>query len=615
MFGQLIEYDFNWNPAIIVAGFPYTGICKYSLGERPRLHAQTSARNPAFRDQSAWKGSFTSMPQKPPDTPSSAARDMERLAEYIISSLKELSNARQVLTPASLAKTLIPKRDFIHQLTRGAAGSATTPGGPRESSQEWNGDFARRAQRALDAEQQFEKQVADLQNSAERFNEFYKKIILSLVLLANESKSGNISKQLNTLRALVGSDAPVAEQERCLDELKSIIFKEQLEETSQPDTGTGKAPSFWSAWRKRAEPDTRTPAEDPAVCLPLLQGPLCSIVDQFLTRPSDQLQHHFEQLQQSIRSCLDSITMVSACEELARLIGAYLDATTEERQKIALFVGELRNNFTEMETLLLSSLSDGQDSHEANVEFSQTLRQQMDDIKESVNISKTIEEVRGLVSIKLQVIRSALEEKRKHEEALIEQSNLKMKELQQHLQNMRNEITQIQERTKSLEQEVLLDGLTNIHNRRAYEMRVDEELQRLLRYNHIFSLIVFDVDHFKRVNDEFGHRAGDKCLCEIVKRVRASLRKVDFLARYGGEEFVVILPGTPRENGRVVAEKLRQQIERTAFLFQGSRVPVTISLGVTQAEPSDSDPQSVFARADEAMYEAKREGRNQVGVR
>jgi diguanylate cyclase len=101
------------------------------------------------------------------------------------------------------------------------------------------------------------------------------------------------------------------------------------------------------------------------------------------------------------------------------------------------------------------------------------------------------------------------------------------------------------------------------------------------------------------VNDEFGHRTGDKCLCEIVNRVRSSLRKVDFLARYGGEEFVAILPGTTRQNASMVAEKLRQHIERTAFLFQGKRVPVTISLGVTQVESSDTDPQSIFARADE----------------
>ncbi len=268
-----------------------------------------------------------------------------------------------------------------------------------------------------------------------------------------------------------------------------------------------------------------------------------------------------------------------------------------------------------MEVQLLASLTDTQDSQQADVEFNQTLHVQVDEVRETVSISKTIEEVRGLVSAKLQAMKSALVEKRKQDEARIQKSNLKMDELQQHLRNMKSEINQIQERTKSLEQEALLDSLTNIHNRRAYEIRIDEELQRFKRYNQLFSLVMLDVDHFKAVNDEFGHRTGDKCLCEIVNRVRSSLRKVDFLARYGGEEFVAILPGTTRQNACVVAEKLRQHIERTAFLFQGKRVPVTISLGVTQVESSDSDPQSIFARADEAMYEAKRAGRNRVGMR
>jgi diguanylate cyclase len=554
------------------------------------------------------------MTPKTTSTSSSAAQDLEKLAEFIITSLKELSSARQVLTPASLAKALGPKRDFIHHMTRSATESATLSAGPKEPLEEADPDLARRALRAFENEQRLEKQLAVLQQDTDRFNDFYKKITLSLVLLASESKSGSISRQLSSLRSLISSEAPMVDQERCLDELKTIILQEQVQETTQPDNEASKTPSFWTSWRKRPEADKKSGPAEAGACLPILQGSLHSIVNQFLTRPNDQHQYRFEQLQQAIGSCVDANALGPICEELSGLIGGYLDTSTEERQQFALFVGELRNNFTEMETLLLSSLTDRHDSHQADAEFNQTLRLQMDDIRETVNISKTIEEVRGLVSSKLQIIRTALEDKRKQDEALIEQSNRKMNELQQHLQTMKNEVTQIQERTRSLEQEVLLDSLTNIHNRRAYEMRIEEELQRFQRYNQIFSLVIFDVDHFKRVNDEFGHRAGDKCLCEIVKRARSSLRKVDFLARYGGEEFVIVLPGTPRESARIVAEKLRQQIERTAFMFQGSRVPVTISLGVTQVEPSDVDGQLIFSRADEAMYEAKREGRNRVGV-
>ena len=192
------------------------------------------------------------MTQKSPSTSSSPAQDLEKLAEFIITSLKELSNARQVLTPASLAKALGPKRDFIHRLTRSTTEFSTTMlGGPKEPSEEADPDLARRALRAFENQQRLEKQLADLQQDADRFNEFYKKITLSLILLASESKSGSISRQLSSLRSLISSDGPMVEQERCLDELKTIILQEQLQETPQPDSETSKAPSFWTSWRKR----------------------------------------------------------------------------------------------------------------------------------------------------------------------------------------------------------------------------------------------------------------------------------------------------------------------------------------------------------------------------
>jgi diguanylate cyclase len=555
------------------------------------------------------------MTKKPPNTSSTAALDLERLAEIIISALKELSTTRQALTPTSLSKSLIPNREIIHRLTRSPAESAVQLSGSKGSSAPQEQDSEERFRRAHESERQLVRQVEDLQKEVDQLSEFYRRATLSMIVLASDSQSGDTAAHLSRFRTLVSNNAPVIEQERCLDDLKTTILTEQREETAGSENETSKAPSFWSSWRKRTESDKKSLAEETSAYLPLLQNSLASIMDQFQTRPGDQHHHLFEELQQRFRSCSDPIILAASSDELAQLIRSYLDTAIEERQQISQFVGELRGNFLELEAQLLASLTDTQDSQQADQEFNQTLRVQVDEVRETVSISKTIEEVRGLVSAKLQAIKFALTEKRKKDEARIQQSNLKMDELQQHLRNMKSEINQIQERTKSLEQEALLDSLTNISNRRAYEIRVDEELQRYKRYNHLFSLVMFDVDHFKAVNDEFGHRTGDKCLCEIVNRVRSSLRKVDFLARYGGEEFVAILPGTTRQNASLVAEKLRVQIERTAFLFQGKRVPVTISLGVTQVQSSDIEPQAIFARADEAMYEAKREGRNRVGMR
>jgi diguanylate cyclase (GGDEF)-like protein len=126
--------------------------------------------------------------------------------------------------------------------------------------------------------------------------------------------------------------------------------------------------------------------------------------------------------------------------------------------------------------------------------------------------------------------------------------------------------------------------------------------------------VLLDVDHFKKLNDQYGHRAGDKCLREIINRVKSCTRSTDFIARYGGEEFVIVLTGTNKEGAYVVAEKVRRVIEKTRFSFQDKTLPVTISLGVSEISPEDKDVDSVFARADNAMYRAKGEGRTRTCV-
>jgi diguanylate cyclase (GGDEF)-like protein len=125
-------------------------------------------------------------------------------------------------------------------------------------------------------------------------------------------------------------------------------------------------------------------------------------------------------------------------------------------------------------------------------------------------------------------------------------------------------------------------------------------------------VLLLDVDHFKSINDRFGHTVGDLCLKEIIKRVRPLLRESDFLARFGGEEFVTLLPETGQTGAKEVAEKLRRCIEKTEFLHRGKAVQITISIGATQVESTDLKPESLFGRVDKALYQAKEAGRNRV---
>ncbi len=162
----------------------------------------------------------------------------------------------------------------------------------------------------------------------------------------------------------------------------------------------------------------------------------------------------------------------------------------------------------------------------------------------------------------------------------------------------------------------ITDELTGAFNRRYFNQRYETEFMRATRYNRPLSVIMLDIDHFKKFNDTHGHLLGDKVLKMVAHVLEESLRKADILARYGGEEFVIVLPEINKERGRKVAEKLRRAIERTLFPKAETQPlgQITISLGLASF-PEDTEQGNVLlALADEALYQAKFLGRNQVSV-
>ncbi|MFH1539244.1 MAG: sensor domain-containing diguanylate cyclase [bacterium] len=162
----------------------------------------------------------------------------------------------------------------------------------------------------------------------------------------------------------------------------------------------------------------------------------------------------------------------------------------------------------------------------------------------------------------------------------------------------------------------LTDTLTGLHNHGHFQEKLDEEIERARRYRRPLSLLMIDVDHFKRVNDRFGHLRGDAVLREFAHLMRGNLRSVDFSARYGGEEFAAILPETTAPEARIVAERLRNMIEGHAFPLgdSGRTIRTTISVGVSSVGEKIRDKAELIDRADRALYLAKSAGRNRVRI-
>lgn len=153
------------------------------------------------------------------------------------------------------------------------------------------------------------------------------------------------------------------------------------------------------------------------------------------------------------------------------------------------------------------------------------------------------------------------------------------------------------------------DALTGIYNRRFLETRLKEECDRQQRYARPLSLIMIDIDYFKKVNDTYGHQGGDLILQSVAAKAASVVRKTDFIARYGGEEFCCLLPETTADTAETVAEHLRIHIEEMENHFENKPIRVTISLGISEFILDDS-PDSLLKRADDALYQAKHTGRN-----
>jgi diguanylate cyclase len=170
----------------------------------------------------------------------------------------------------------------------------------------------------------------------------------------------------------------------------------------------------------------------------------------------------------------------------------------------------------------------------------------------------------------------------------------------------------LQEALRRIEVLSTHDPLTNLYNRRMLETQLDAEVRRARRYRAPLSLVLLDFDHFKEVNDTFGHLVGDRVLARIAERIVSIVRDADFAARYGGEEFALVLPSTAIERAYVTAERLRESVEAEPVVIDEVNVPITISAGVAELELEIDEPDDLFRRADQALYAAKDRGRNQV---
>ncbi len=245
--------------------------------------------------------------------------------------------------------------------------------------------------------------------------------------------------------------------------------------------------------------------------------------------------------------------------------------------------------------------------------FDQSLREQVSGLQASVQQATDLNSLKLAVDSRLNGLLASMDEHQREQAEHEQEVSGRLQALMERVNSMEQDAKAFHSHLEDQRQKALTDPLTGLPNRAALSERLEQEVARRHRDGGDLLLAVLDIDHFKRINDDFGHLAGDKVLKIIAGELRKRLRQADFIARFGGEEFVVLLPATSLEAGRQLLERLRAAIAACPFHFKGEPLSITCSAGITAFEGNEAG-EAVFERADQALYRAKRAGRDRLEV-
>lgn len=363
-----------------------------------------------------------------------------------------------------------------------------------------------------------------------------------------------------------------------------------------------------------------TGSDDPAYALPESAEPgysavavhvahsLLGLLDELELPARHQPQG--EALRERLQGGLNWYELVPLLDDLAVLVLAVTDSGQRE------FAGYLKQ-LNERLAAFLGTLSEAHEGYSESIEsarsFNRELREQVGGLQASVQGAADLDDLKHVLETRLDGLLTTVAEHQRQREGREADVAERLQALVKRVAEMEQEAQVFRDHLEEQRQKALIDPLTGLPNRAGWSERLELEVARWQRYGGELLLAVLDVDHFKRINDGYGHLAGDKVLKIIASELGKRLRKTDFIARFGGEEFVLLVPTTPLAGGQQLMETLRTAIEACPFHFRGERVTITLSGGITAFAAGESAEQ-VFERADQALYRAKGAGRNRILV-
>jgi diguanylate cyclase len=300
-------------------------------------------------------------------------------------------------------------------------------------------------------------------------------------------------------------------------------------------------------------------------------------------------------------------------DQAAGLVNDMRKQLEHEKDDLAGFLKQLTDTLNELDRDVQSDIELLHDDTGTRLALHDAMDSQMRGLEQDITAVNDVNQLKAIISTRLDRLRAHMTSLRESEDRLLQRMEQTTATMRGRILLLEKETEGLRENLRASRERMLIDALTGIPNRLALDERVKLELARFKRHKQPLTLAVWDIDHFKAINDTFGHKAGDKALRIVAQKLAQEVRETDFVARYGGEEFIMLFINTSVMDALAKADSLRESIAAAPFRYGDKPLRITLSCGLSQLRANDTADQ-LFERADQALYAAKQGGRNRCVV-
>lgn len=415
--------------------------------------------------------------------------------------------------------------------------------------------------------------------------------------------AGQDEKQVQATMKLwseVAAD-PAAASDARLDSLAKALAAVSV---AAPGVGGGAAPSSGPGLLGRLIGRQAAPVAGKAPARTLLD-----VLDE-VAWPVD-LAGQVDGYRQRLEQDPDGDTWIEVVHDIGDLAARALSQAQAAARSTEDFLTQLNQRLEELDRHMLDEGQRREDSRHSGARLGQQMSSEVNSLTESVRSSASLADLQASVIASLDRIHNHVRQHLDDENRRRESAEAEAEQLRTQMHRLEKDSYDLQRQVAETYREAMRDALTGLPNRRAYDEQLAREFARWKRFGEPLALLVLDVDNFKQVNDQFGHKSGDKALMMIARVLGEKRRETDLVARFGGEEFVVLLPGAPEPDALRIADDMRVAVANCGMHANKQPVAITVSGGLAVFATGDT-PERVFERADRALYRAKGNGKNRI---